>query len=251
MALKSAGIGKGIKAIPISASLLNSDYTYFTTSRPANFPDFDGAPARLTEVDLLVYSWSWLTVLDGTSRLAYVKTSGGGLTIPNAGTGGGVTEILYSDGQPLETPEFQPKIDLPSREDLPMKVQYAAHEDALVIKIHDDLLFDFDKYTLKPAADMPLRKAAAFIRSKTGFRRVSIEGHTDSKGNSTYNMTLSQHRAKAVAKWFTSRRLLNARAVDTVGKGETDPAVPNKRPDGSDDPAGRAKNRRVEIWLVK
>src|SRR5262249_12648838 len=161
------------------------------------------------------------------------------------------TEILYSDGQPLETPEFQPKIELHSREDLPMKVQYAAHEDAIVIKISDDLLFDFDKYTLKRGADKALRKAAAFIRSKTGFSRVSIEGHTDSKGSSAYNMTRSKRRAHAVAQWFISRRLLNAPAVDTEGKGETDPVAPNRRPDGSDDPAGRAKNRRVEIWLVR
>jgi outer membrane protein OmpA-like peptidoglycan-associated protein len=253
VALKSGGIGKGFKAIPISGSFLSGGYTYFTTSRPANFPDFDGAAARLTEVNLILYSWTWLTVLDGASisKLAYVKSSGTGLTIPNAGTGGGVLEVFYSDGQPVDTPEFQPELKLESREDLPMKVQYSAHEDAIALRIQGDMLFDFDKYTLKPQADKTLSQAAAFIRSKTGFRRVSIEGHTDSKGSNGYNMTLSKNRARSVANWFISRRLLNAPAVDIEGKGETDPDVPNTRPDGSDDPVGRAKNRRVEIWLVK
>jgi len=255
MALKSGGIGKGFKALPVSGSFLNSDYTYFNTSRPANFPDFDGHAARLTGVNAVLYSWSWLTILDGTAItsdvLARVKTSGGGLGLPGADTGVGMTEVLYSDGQPVETPEFVPDIKLTSKEDPTMKVQYAAQDDALVIKIHDDVLFDFDKYIVKPKADKTLRQAAAFIRSKTGFSHVSIEGHTDSKGSNGYNMTLSKQRAKAVAQWFTSRGLLNAPAVETEGWGETRPEAANKRPDGSDDPVGRAKNRRVEILLLK
>jgi len=251
MVLYSGGIGKTFKTFPVTGSFLNSDYTYFTTSRPANFPDFDGAAARLTEVNAVLYSWTWLTILDGLSVLAKVKSSGGGLGLPNAGTGGGITEVLYSDGKPVETPEFVPDVKLESREELHTKIRYAAMDDALVIKIHDDVLFDFDKHIVKPQAEKPLRQAAAFIRSKTGFSRVSIEGHTDNKGSNGYNMTLSKQRAKAVAQWFTSRGLLNAPAVETEGWGETRPEAPNKRPDGSDDRVGRAKNRRVEILLLK
>jgi outer membrane protein OmpA-like peptidoglycan-associated protein len=190
-----------------------------------------------------------LATIGGEGILARVKMSGGGLNIPNLESGGGITEVLYGDGRPVETPEFAPDLDLPVKED--DKVQIGAEKDKLTIRLRDDVLFDFDKYTVKPAADRTLRKAATFIRSKSGYTRVIIEGHTDSKGSDSYNMTLSKQRANAVAHWFISRGLLNAPAVEAVGKGETDPTALNTRPDGSDDPIGRAKNRRVEIWLVK
>jgi outer membrane protein OmpA-like peptidoglycan-associated protein len=259
MVLKSGGVGKGFKGVPISGSFLNDDYTYFKTSRPANFSDFDGAPASLTSANALVYSWSTLVIyidaagilasIGGAGVLARVKMSGGGLNIPNLETGGGITEVLYGDGKPVETPEFVPDIHLPAKED--DKVQIGGEEDKLLIRLRDDVLFDFDKYAVKPQAKRPLRNAAAFIRSKAGYRRVIIEGHTDSKGSNSYNMTLSKQRANAVAQWFISRGLLNASAVEAVGEGETDPRAPNTRLDGSDDPIGRAKNRRVEIWLVR
>jgi outer membrane protein OmpA-like peptidoglycan-associated protein len=260
MVLKSGGVGKGFKGVPVSGSFLNDDYTYFNTSRPANFPDFDGAAASLTSANALLYSWSKLLVFDGAAGilasaggasgvLARVKMSGGGLNIPNLESGGGITQVLYSDGKPVETPEFHPDVYIPTKED--DKIRIGAEEDKIVIRLRDEVLFDFDQYTVKPEAKRPLRNAAAFIRSKSGYGRVSIEGHTDSKGSNAYNMTLSKHRAKAVAQWFISRNLLNAATVETVGKGESDPMAPNTRPDGSDDPIARAKNRRVEIWLVK
>ena len=42
---------------------------------------------------------------------------------------------------------------------------------------------------------------------------------------------------------------MRQRAITIAGKGESAPAVPNTRPDGSDDEAGRARNRRVELLL--
>jgi outer membrane protein OmpA-like peptidoglycan-associated protein len=257
--LKSAGLGVGIKKNPVSGSFLNDAYTYFTTRRPANFSDFDGAPASLTSINAVLYSWSTLVIfvdfggilasIGDAGILARVKMSGGGLSFPELSSGGGITEVLYGDGKPVETPEFVPDIHLPVKED--DKVQIGGEEDKLLIRLRGDVLFDFDKYEIKPEAKRPLRKAVAFIRSKSGYTRVIIEGYTDSKGSDSYNAVLSKQRANAVAQWFISRGLLNAPAVEVRGEGATDPRAPNTRADGSDDPIGRAKNRRVEIWLVK
>jgi outer membrane protein OmpA-like peptidoglycan-associated protein len=54
-----------------------------------------------------------------------------------------------------------------------------------------------------------------------------------------------------VARWLASRKVAKSSAIHTKGWGKMRPVAPNTRPDGSDDPAGRQKNRRVEIWLIR
>ena len=78
---------------------------------------------------------------------------------------------------------------------------------------------------------------------------VRVEGHTDSKGSDSYNVALSERRAKEAKKYIVSKGI-NADRVIAKGFGETTPIAPNKNPDGSDNPEGRAKNRRVEFKLL-
>lgn len=117
------------------------------------------------------------------------------------------------------------------------------------IDLAADVLFDFDKYTLRPAANESLRKVAQVV---SGYPNAPllVEGHTDGKGTHSYNMTLSNNRAAAVKKWLVESGGVNASRVTTKGWGETKPVAPNKKPDGSDDPDGRQKNRRVELTLT-
>ena len=70
-------------------------------------------------------------------------------------------------------------------------------------------------------------------------------GHTDSHGSAAYNQTLSEARAKTVADWFGQQVGVRQRQFAV----ETAPIAPNAKADGTDDPAGRAKNRRVEVIL--
>jgi OOP family OmpA-OmpF porin len=79
-------------------------------------------------------------------------------------------------------------------------------------------------------------------------RQVSIEGHTDSIGSDQYNVRLSQLRADAVSSGLESDGVSGSR-LHTRGFGKKYPIAPNKNPDGSDNPAGRAKNRRVEVII--
>jgi outer membrane protein OmpA-like peptidoglycan-associated protein len=118
------------------------------------------------------------------------------------------------------------------------------------IALSSDVLFDFDRYTLRHEAAATLRKvgqvAASYPRST-----MTIEGHTDGKGTHSYNMKLSEDRAASVKSWLVQNAGIRGARISTRGWGETKPVVPNKKPDGSDDPAGRQKNRRVEIVLRK
>jgi outer membrane protein OmpA-like peptidoglycan-associated protein len=131
---------------------------------------------------------------------------------------------------------------------LDLQVKQTALE--IQIDLAADVLFDFDKDTLKAAAEATLQKAAGIIRDQTK-GEVSITGHTDAKGDDAYNQRLSERRAASVKAWFAKNGNLGNRSVTTQGLGEKQPVAPNNKPDGSDDPEGRQKNRRVEIKVKK
>ena len=114
------------------------------------------------------------------------------------------------------------------------------------VELPGDVLFDFDKTNLKPAAEEILKKLATIIHSKLK-GSVLINGYTDSKGSDPYNQRLSEGRANSVKQWLTTQGGISAVSLKTRGFGKANPVAPNTRPDGSDNPDGRAKNRRVEI----
>ena len=64
-------------------------------------------------------------------------------------------------------------------------------------------------------------------------------------------MQLSENRAGAVKSWLVQNASIAGSRITTQGWGETKPVAPNKKPDGSDDPEGRQKNRRVEIVMTQ
>jgi outer membrane protein OmpA-like peptidoglycan-associated protein len=118
------------------------------------------------------------------------------------------------------------------------------------IDLNADVLFDFDKWDILPKAEETLSKAAAIVKERAK-GTVRINGHTDAKGSDAYNMRLSDRRANSVRDWFRTKGGLSAFNFETKGFGATQPVAPNKKPDGSDDPEGRQKNRRVEIVITK
>lgn len=120
----------------------------------------------------------------------------------------------------------------------------------LVIDLPADALFDFDQASLTPAAEAQLRKAADVIRQAPP-GALRIIGHTDDRGEDAYNQRLSTARAETVAGWLKQQVGVRTRAFAVSGKGESAPIAPNARPDGSDDPAGRARNRRVEVVVPR
>jgi outer membrane protein OmpA-like peptidoglycan-associated protein len=107
-----------------------------------------------------------------------------------------------------------------------------------------DLFFDFDQATIRGDAEPKLAEIAG--RVQQGANPVVVEGHTDAKGADDYNQQLSEARATAVKTYLVGHGTAPDR-VTTVGWGERKPVAPNAQPDGSDDPDGRQRNRRVEI----
>jgi outer membrane protein OmpA-like peptidoglycan-associated protein len=117
------------------------------------------------------------------------------------------------------------------------------------ISLQGEILFDFDKSNLRPAAESTLAQVAKLIGSYAK-AKVLIEGYTDSKGSDSYNAKLSDRRAVSVKTWFAQHGV-TAGSMQTHGWGAAKPVAPNTHPDGSDDPEGRQKNRRVEITIKK
>ena len=78
---------------------------------------------------------------------------------------------------------------------------------------------------------------------------VEIQSHTDSKGNENYNVKLSQKRAESIVTYLTQKGISIKRLV-AKGYGENKPIAPNDLPNGSDNPEGRAKNRRTDFKII-
>ncbi|WP_132985235.1 OmpA family protein [Luteimonas terricola] len=106
--------------------------------------------------------------------------------------------------------------------------------------------FDFDKSTLRPDAVSILNEAIEILKRYPELK-VEVAGHTDSKGTDAYNQALSERRATAVYDYLASNGIDSSRMVGPTGYGESRPIAPNTNDDGSDNPEGRAINRRTEL----
>lgn len=112
-------------------------------------------------------------------------------------------------------------------------------EDRGLVLYISDILFDFDKSTLKKGAIDGLIKVAEKLGEFPNYK-LKVEGHTDSIGSEQYNQKLSDARASTVSEFLIGHGV-GADRVTTYGFGESAPRATN------DTEAGRQLNRRVEI----
>jgi outer membrane protein OmpA-like peptidoglycan-associated protein len=115
--------------------------------------------------------------------------------------------------------------------------------DDVTLTVSSDVLFEFDRARLTPQARATLERIAARIRAGRG--PVRVDGHTDSIGSDAYNLRLSRRRAATVSAALRAA-LPGGIAIRARGFGESQPVDPNTI-SGEDNPAGRARNRRVTI----
>ncbi len=108
--------------------------------------------------------------------------------------------------------------------------------------IGSDLLFEFNQSTLRESARISLMKVAMLI-DKNPEMYCWLEGHTDTIGSEASNAALSQLRAQAVKNWLVAALNLPADQIVIIGKGETQPIIPEG------DQEAQALNRRVEIKM--
>lgn len=113
------------------------------------------------------------------------------------------------------------------------------------VTLDADVLFAFDRSDLSPTATGRLVGVADALLGSTG--SITVDGYTDAKGDAGYNQVLSERRARAVADALGHRQPSVTGRLVARGHGAADPVAPNTKQDGSDDPAGRAANRRVTV----
>ncbi|MBL7494021.1 OmpA family protein [Frankia sp. AgB1.9] len=113
-------------------------------------------------------------------------------------------------------------------------------------RLPSDVLFAFGSSALSPSAAHAIDALAHQITATAG--TVTIAGYTDSIGTDADNQKLSQARSSAVQQAI-SATLGPDFTYQAVGFGETSPVAPNTHQDGSDNPDGRAQNRRVELTV--
>lgn len=109
------------------------------------------------------------------------------------------------------------------------------------------LFFELNQAVLHPRARKQLDIVVTILKSSPQ-RKLKIGGYTDALGSDDYNLNLSRRRAEAVKEYFLTQGVPLAQ-VETAGFGKSLPLSPNVKPDGSDNPEGRSRNRRAEILL--
>ena len=159
------------------------------------------------------------------------------LLIENDGKGkakitfnGKTTEV---DAKPLEKPEKFPKLKM-----VPPVPSIEAN--SLLITLDSGILFDVDKYDVRPEAEEVLKNLAIVLK-EADIKAFEVDGHTDSDASDKHNQILSENRANAVKNFLTSQGI--TAEITIKGYGKTRPIASN------DTPEGKQKNRRVEIFI--
>lgn len=114
-------------------------------------------------------------------------------------------------------------------------------DDELRVTVRNEILFDFDSSALRSSSRDELREMAE-VFNKYRDTTIAVNGHTDSKGTTTYNQRLSQRRANAVSNYLDDLGISGSR-IDASGYGESQPKSSNSSA------SGRQQNRRVEIFV--
>ena len=159
------------------------------------------------------------------------------LLIENDGKGkakitfnGKTTEV---DAKTLEKPEKFPKLKM-----VPPVPSIEAN--SLLITLDSGILFDVDKYDLRPEAEEVLKNLAIVLK-EADIKAFEVDGHTDSDASDKHNQILSENRANAVKNFLTSQGI--TAEITIKGYGESRPIASN------DTAEGKQKNRRVEIII--
>ncbi len=113
----------------------------------------------------------------------------------------------------------------------------------------DNIYFDFDKYDIRPDAAKELDKLVQVLIDNPEIK-IEMGSHTDSVGTHAYNIELSQNRAQSTVNYLI-RNGISPDRLTAKGYGEEKPIARNTNPDGTDNPAGRDKNRRTEFKILE
>ncbi len=193
------------------------------------------------------------TITIGKNNSTYTQ---GNITIENNGDGSGTYNdkdkdlLIKNDGKgkaiitlkgksteveakPLEKLEKFPKLKM-----VPPVPSIEAN--SLLITLDSGILFDVDKYDVRPEAKRALASLATVLK-EADVKAFEVDGHTDSDAGDKHNQILSENRANAVKNFLASQGI--TAEITIKGYGKTRPVASN------DTPEGKQKNRRVEIII--
>jgi len=111
------------------------------------------------------------------------------------------------------------------------------------------IYFDYKKADLKSESKLQLDSLVAILNEYPAMM-IEVNAHTDSIGSNQYNLDLSDARARSVLNYLIQKGISKSR-LKSKGYGESMPLEPNSKPDGSDNPEGRARNRRCAFTILK
>ncbi|MGK7389188.1 MAG: OmpA family protein [Candidatus Cyclobacteriaceae bacterium M2_1C_046] len=112
----------------------------------------------------------------------------------------------------------------------------------------ENIYYDFNKYDIRPDAAQELDKLVTILEDNPHIK-IELSSHTDSVDTERYNQMLSQKRAESAVEYIVDQGIDKSRLI-AKGYGESFPIAPNTNPDGTDNPEGRAKNRRTEFKII-
>ena len=113
----------------------------------------------------------------------------------------------------------------------------------------NNIYFGYDSADIRPAAARELNKLAQLLEDNPEIK-IEMGSHTDSIASDVYNLELSQRRAQSTVNYLI-RRGIDPKRLTAKGYGERVPIARNTNPDGTDNPAGRQKNRRTEFRILE
>ncbi|MEM9398954.1 MAG: OmpA family protein [Verrucomicrobiota bacterium] len=144
----------------------------------------------------------------------------------------------------------QPSIGVPGLGELsslvkttPLPTIERPEKQPILLRLSSDVLFAFNSSKLQSEGEEKLMEILALFKSSIK-AEITIEGHTDTLGEDTYNLSLSQTRAQSVADWIISQTGVKPDLLKVKGYGESRPIV---NPEGTQEE--QALNRRVEIRI--
>jgi OOP family OmpA-OmpF porin len=154
-----------------------------------------------------------------------------------AGCGG---TIVFQGQKAFAVPGNSPAPAAPITAPAHQRVNVRANK----IEIDEKIQFEHDKATILEASYGLLNEVTQVMKDNPQIKKVLIEGHASSEGDASYNMKLSDDRAKAVMKYLVEHGVDKSR-LNAKGFGATQPVADNKTEDG------REKNRRVEFTILE
>jgi OOP family OmpA-OmpF porin len=176
-----------------------------------------------------------------------------GVTFGVAFSFGGAKPARVAKAEPLAeaapAPVEKVVILVASEPKVEEKIIVAAAEPKIIILAFEDIHFDFDQSTLKPEAQVILKRNIRILKDNPN-AKVRMAGYTSASGTEEYNQKLSERRAKAVQEFLISEGV-SSQSLSTIGYGESDPARHEAAPKELYSNAAKANMRVLFEIIVK